>query len=46
MSNINVVTANTFTSTYQSREELLSKLNPKEQKMFKDFIKSVSGGKL
>lgn len=46
MSSINVVTANTFTSTTQSRQELLTKLTLKEQKMFKEFVKSVLGGKL
>ena len=39
---INMVTANNFTSTKQSREKLMSLLNTKEQKIFKDFVKSVS----
>ena len=38
---INMVTANNFTSTKQSREKLMSLLNTKEQKIFKDFVKSV-----
>lgn len=38
---INMVTANNFTSTKQSREKLRSLLNTKEQKIFKDFVKSV-----
>ena len=39
---INMVTANNFTSTKQSRENLMSLLNTKEQKIFKDFVKSVN----
>ena len=39
---INMVTANNFTSTKQSREKLMSLLNTKEQKIFKDFVKSVN----
>ena len=39
---INMVTANNFTSTKQSREKLRSLLNTKEQKIFKDFVKSVN----
>lgn len=38
---INMVTANSFTSTKQSREKLMSLLNTKEQKIFKDFVKSL-----
>lgn len=38
---INMVTANNFTSTKQSREKLMSLLDTKEQKIFKDFVKSV-----
>ena len=39
---INMITANNFTSTKQSREKLMSLLNTKEQKIFKDFVKSVN----
>ena len=39
---INMVTANNFTSTKQSREKLMSLLNTKEQKIFKDFVKSLN----
>ena len=39
---INMVVANNFTSTKQSREKLMSLLNTKEQKIFKDFVKSVN----
>lgn len=38
---INMIAANSFESTKQSREKLLSLLNTKEQKIFKDFVKSV-----
>lgn len=38
---INMITANSFTSTKQSRDKLMSLLNTKEQKMFKDFVKSL-----
>ena len=38
---INMIVANNFTSTKQSRAKLLSLLNTKEQKIFKDFVKSV-----
>ena len=38
---INMVTANNFTSTKQSREKLMSLLNTKEQNIFKDFVKSL-----
>lgn len=39
---INMVTANNFTSTKQSREKLMSLLNTKEQKIFKDYVNSVN----
>lgn len=39
---INMITANDFTSTKETREKLMSLLNTKEQKIFKDFVKSVS----
>lgn len=39
---INMIVANNFTSTKQSREKLLSLLNTKEQKIFKDFVKSLN----
>lgn len=38
---INMIAANNFTSTKQSREKLMSLLNTKEQKIFKDFVKSL-----
>ena len=38
---INMIVANNFTSTKQSREKLMSLLNIKEQKIFKDFVKSL-----
>ena len=38
---INMINANNFTSTKQSRDKLMSLLNTKEQKMFKDFVKSL-----
>ena len=38
---INMVTANNFKSTKESREKLMSLLNTKEQKIFKDFVKSL-----
>ena len=38
---INMIVANNFTSTKQSREKLLSLLNIKEQNIFKDFVKSL-----
>ena len=41
---INVLTSNNFKSTKDSREKLMLKLSLKEQKMFKDFVKSVIGG--
>ena len=39
---INMINANNFVVTQQSRDKLMSFLNDKEQKMFKDFVKSVS----
>lgn len=38
---INMINANNFVVTKQSRDKLLSLLNTKEQKMFKDFVKSI-----
>ena len=38
---INMVIANSFTSTKQSREKLMSLLNTKEQEIFKDFVRSL-----
>ena len=38
---INMIVANNFTSTKQSREKLMSLLNTKEQNIFKDFVKSL-----
>ena len=40
---ITISNANNFTSTKQSRDKLMSLLNDKEQKMFKDFVKSLEG---
>lgn len=39
--NINVVTANSFHSTSESRNILIGKLNQHEVKIFKAFLKSV-----
>ena len=39
---INMINANNFVVTKQSRDKLMSLLNTKEQKMFKDFVKSLS----
>ena len=39
---INMINANNFVITQQSRDKLMSLLNTKEQKMFKDFVKSLS----
>lgn len=39
---INVVNSNNFKSTKNSREKLMMKLSLKEQKIFKEFVKSVS----
>ena len=41
---INVVNSNNLRSTPVSREKLMLKLSLKEQKMFKEFVKSVIGG--
>lgn len=42
MSNdINLVEANSFSTSKESRAYLLSLLNEKEQKMFKTFVKSL-----
>lgn len=38
---INLVSANDFTTTKESRNKLLSLLSVEEQKMFKAFIKSL-----
>ena len=38
---INMINANNFVVTHQSRDKLMSLLNTKEQKMFKDFVKSL-----
>lgn len=38
---INLVSANDFTVTKESRAYLLSLLSEKEQKMFKMFVKSL-----
>ena len=38
---INMINANNFVVTQQSRDKLMSLLNDKEQKMFKDFVKQV-----
>ena len=38
---INMIDANNFVVTQQSRDKLMSLLNTKEQKMFKDFVKSL-----
>ena len=38
---INMINANNFVVTQQSRNKLMSLLNDKEQKMFKDFVKSL-----
>lgn len=38
---INMINANNFVVTKQSRDKIMSLLNTKEQKMFKDFVKSL-----
>ena len=38
---IHMINANNFVVTQQSRDKLMSLLNTKEQKMFKDFVKSL-----
>ena len=39
---INMINANNFVVTKQSRDKLMSLLNIKEQKIFKDFVNSVN----
>ena len=39
---INVVNSNNFKPNKDSREKLMLKLSLKEQKVFKDFVKSLS----
>ena len=39
---INMINANNFVVTKQSRDKLMSLLNAKEQKIFKDFVKQVN----
>lgn len=39
---INVVNSNSFKSNEESREKLMFKLSLKEQKIFKEFVKSLS----
>lgn len=39
---INMINANNFVVSKQSRDKLMSLLNTKEQKLFKDFIKSLN----
>ena len=39
---INTINANNFVVTKQSRDKLMSLLNTKEQKIFKDFVKQVN----
>ena len=41
---INLVNSNNFKSSKESRDTLMLKLSLKEQKMFKEFVKSVIGG--
>lgn len=38
---INMINANNFVVTKQSRDKLMSLLNTKEQKIFKDFVKQL-----
>lgn len=38
---INMINANNFVVTKQSHDKLMSLLNTKEQKIFKDFVKSL-----
>lgn len=38
---ITMTNANNFKTSKESREKLMSLLNTKEQKMFKDFVNSV-----
>lgn len=42
MSEINLVTANNFESTAESRKALIAKLSYDERKMFIEFVKSVN----
>lgn len=39
---INVVNSNNFKSNKDTREKLMLKLSLKEQKIFKEFVKSLS----
>ena len=39
---INMINANNFTTSKESRNYLMSLLSAKEQKIFKDFVKQVS----
>lgn len=39
---INVANSNNFKSSKESRNYLMSLLSAEEQKMFKDFVKSLS----
>ena len=39
---INLVSANDFTTTKESRNKLMSLLSVEEQKMFKLFVKSLT----
>lgn len=41
--NINVLTANTFHSTSESRNILMQMMNAHEVKIFKAFVKSIRG---
>ena len=38
---ISLLEANQYNSSKQSRDKLMSLLNTKEQKVFKDFVKSL-----
>lgn len=38
---ISLLEANQYNSSKQSHDKLMSLLNTKEQKMFKDFVKSL-----
>ena len=38
---ISLLEANQYNSSKQSRDKLMSLLNTKEQKIFKDFVKSL-----
>lgn len=39
---INMINANNFTTSKESRNYLMSLLSVEEQKIFKDFVKQVS----